>query len=129
MATGGSVSATILIRVGTVNLSSHQLSIGRERRLWRIPSSAVDQAIVLNPARQPISFTSVYLFHTYNLGLASEKHHIVTAPRYVCGDNQVALNALASCQPFMQNAVEAVTAQILGFASKGMRDAYPGHIY
>ncbi|MGA3097990.1 MAG: hypothetical protein ABSF25_16165 [Bryobacteraceae bacterium] len=75
----------------------------------------MDQVIVFNPARQPIFFTGVHPFHTHDSSLTSQKQHIVTTPRRVRGDNQVTLNALAGCQPFMQNAIEAAAAQIPGF--------------
>lgn len=76
-----------------------------------------------------MSFAGVPRFDAHHAGLAAEKQHIVGAARHVGGDNQVTLDVLASGQPFRQNAIEAMAAQIPGLAAERMRAAVSGHVY
>jgi hypothetical protein len=89
----------------------------------------MDQTVVFNPACQAIAFVTVHAIHTYYLGFASEEQHILTTPGQVGGDGQVTFNVLTRSQPFLQDAIESIFAQIFRFGWEWMRAADAGHIY
>jgi hypothetical protein len=95
------------------------------------PSSFVrsmNNAVILNPACEPELRPGPDFFHTHCLGTASQIDHIIGILSVMCRHNDIALDALARPDRLIQQAIEAVLADVSGFGTQWVPRAIPHQV-
>jgi hypothetical protein len=77
----------------------------------------VNHAVILNPARQAKFCAHSNLLHPHRLSVATQVDHIVGIVRTVCGHHNIALDSLPGSDRLIQQAIEAISADISGFGA------------
>ena len=107
----------------------HAVSVGCRGILEPWPSArSVNDAIILNPACQPEFRLSRELFHSHRLGVAAQIDYIIGILRAVCRHNNIAFDSLAGSERLIQQAIEAIPADISGFRTQGVSVTVAGQV-
>jgi hypothetical protein len=94
-------------------------AISIHEAFW-VPLSSVrtvNNAVILNPACQPEFRAGPDLFHPHCLGATSQIDDIIGILRVMGRHNNFALDSLARSYRLIQQAIEAIPADISGFGA------------
>ena len=83
----------------------------------------MNHAVILNPACQPELRPGPDLFHPHCLGAASQIDDIIGIERAMCRHHNIASDSLARSNRLIQQAIEAIPADVSGFRTQWVSSA------